>query len=291
MMHTWFRPSDDFLIGGVVNGVRAYDPWHRPSDLDMIKSEEVDVADSDDDAPKSVVAGMTAPPSRKTTEEDRIRAEIEDRLKAEYDQRILKEEDDYRRKLGEALATWQTKTDEEIAKERNMMEKRHEEEKARLAREYDQQLDKLMNERDLAKSEADRTTEELVKLREVNNKLIQRVKADWNAESAEIARLAETLSTLSIEKESLEARIRQLTANGDKVKSRAMSENEALRKRLEEVNSQLDSERINSENLRKELKETVGKASPKEVVKRHTRQDRTKTQCPKRSSVKPQRTQ
>eukprot|EP00899_Mesostigma_viride_P025747 jgi/Mesvir1/6357/Mv10223-RA.1 len=259
MMHTWFRPSDDFLIGGVVNGVRAYDPWHRPSDLDMIKSEEVDVADSDDDATKPVVAGMTAPPSRKTTEEDRIRAEIEDRLKAEYDQRILKEEDDYRRKLGEALATWQTKTDEEIAKERNMMEKRHEEEKARLAREYDQQLDKLMNERDLAKSEADRTTEELVKLREVNNKLIQRVKADWNAESAEIARLAETLSTLSIEKESLEARIRQLTANGDKVKSRAMSENEALRKRLEEVNSQLDSERINSENLRKELKETVGK--------------------------------
>eukprot|EP00899_Mesostigma_viride_P005155 jgi/Mesvir1/14640/Mv05310-RA.1 len=41
MMQTWFRPSDDFLIGGVVNGIRAYNPWIKPADTYAMKGSDV----------------------------------------------------------------------------------------------------------------------------------------------------------------------------------------------------------------------------------------------------------
>eukprot|EP00899_Mesostigma_viride_P000424 jgi/Mesvir1/10382/Mv10582-RA.1 len=77
MMQTWFRPSDDFLIGGVVNGMGAYNPWFRPSDLDMMKSGEVDAA-----YPEAVR------PSLSREDEDEMRAFVVDQLAGELEDEI-----------------------------------------------------------------------------------------------------------------------------------------------------------------------------------------------------------
>eukprot|EP00899_Mesostigma_viride_P027107 jgi/Mesvir1/7581/Mv02336-RA.1 len=228
MMHTWFRPSDDFLIGGVVNGVRAYDPWHRPSDLDMIKSEEVDVADSDDDATKSVVAGMTATPS--TTEKERIDAAVA-AADAEYKKQLDAMEENFRNEMLELADLARTETDDKVDAERVRVTEEFKKVKQQLLDDHNQQLARVMGERDDARSETARTAEKLNRLKQSNKEFLQRVRSDMESKTDEIARLNDAMSSLNTEKTSLENRIAELelqAANGGKAASEARTEREGL---------------------------------------------------------------
>eukprot|EP00899_Mesostigma_viride_P029291 jgi/Mesvir1/9547/Mv08971-RA.1 len=252
MMHTWFRPSDDFLVGGVVNGVRAYDPWHRPSDLDMIKSEEVDVADSDDDAHKSVVAGMTATPSRdKLTEEERVKIAIA-AATVEYKKQLDDMERKYRVKLSELETNQRTKLEGDVSAERERVTNKFKEEKERLLNEFKQRLDET-------RTESARTAEELNRLKESNKEFYQRVRSDMESKTAEIARLNDAMSSLNTEKTSLENHIAELelqAANGWKTASEARTERDALQKQLKDVNNRLSKETASGQRLREELETT-----------------------------------
>eukprot|EP00899_Mesostigma_viride_P004058 jgi/Mesvir1/13653/Mv21251-RA.1 len=261
MMHTWFRPSDDFLIGGVVNGVRAYDPWHRPSDLDMIKSEEVDVADSDDDATKSVVAGMTAPPSRnKLTEEERVKIAIA-AATVEYKKQLDEMERKYRVQLLELETNQRTKIEGDVSAERERVTNKFKEEKEQLLNEFNQRLDE-------ARSETARTAEKLNRLKESNKEFLQRVRSDMDSKTAEIARLNDAITSLNTEKTSLENHIAELelqAANGLKTASEARTEREGLQQQLEDVKNRLSEETASGQRLREELEAT--KRAGEELVK------------------------
>eukprot|EP00899_Mesostigma_viride_P007781 jgi/Mesvir1/17003/Mv19379-RA.1 len=249
MMHTWFRPSDDFLIGGVVNGVRAYDPWHRPSDLDMIKSEEVDVADSDDDAHKSVVAGMTS--RNKLTEEERVKIAIA-AATVEYKKQLDEMERKYRVQLLELETNQRTKIEGDVSAERERVTNKFKEEKEQLLNEFKQRLDE-------ARSETARTAEKLNRLKESNKEFLQRVRLDMDSKTAEIARLNDAMSSLNTEKTSLENRIAELVlqaANGGKAASEARTERDVLQQQLEDVKNRLSEETASGHRLREELETT-----------------------------------